>query len=97
MRVWVAPSWSSCSAHLAGEHPEFAGVDADRAERLAAGGHGIGHTGRHVVGVHQQRGVGAQRVDLGAEGGELPYFRGAARSRVQHGEGVRGGALGGIP
>ena len=35
------------------------------------GGHGIGHAGRHVVGVHQQRGVDAQRVDLGAERGQF--------------------------
>ncbi|CFS70363.1 Uncharacterised protein [Mycobacterium tuberculosis] len=56
---------------MAGQYPKLTGIDADRAELSAGGGNGIGHTGRDVIGIHQQRGTGSQRFDLGAECGSL--------------------------
>ena len=76
-------------ADLPGQHAEVAGVDADRAEPGAGDRDGVGHAGRDVVGVDQQRGAGAQRRHLGAERG-----RSSSVAVVQQREGVRAGALG---
>ena len=58
-------------ADLAGQHAEVAGVDADRAEFGARDLDGVGHARGDVVGVDEQRGADAERVDLGAERGLL--------------------------
>ena len=74
-------------AHPVGDQEQVAGVDPDRAELgpgdLDGGADGLGD----VVGVDQQGGAAAQRVDLGREGVPLAV--------VQQGEGVRAGADGG--
>src|SRR5690606_23231324 len=69
---------------LAGEDTEVAGVDADGAELRAGDAHGGLDTAGDVVGVHQQGGVGAHLLDLGAERGFLGV--------VQQDERVRDGA-----
>ena len=58
-------------AHLAGQHAEVAGVDAHRAELGAGDLDGVGHPLRDVVGVDEQRGADAERVDLCLERGQL--------------------------
>ena len=58
-------------AHLAGQHAEIAGVDAHRAELGARDLDGVGDARGDVVGVDEQRGADAERVDLRAERGLL--------------------------
>ena len=79
-------------ADLAGQHAQVAGVDAHRAEPGAGGRDRVGHAGRHVVGVDQKRGAGAQGSDLCRERARLVGSFGAV---VQQREGVRAGAFGG--
>ncbi len=74
-------------AHPVGDQQQVAGVDAHGAQfgpgDLHGGADGLGD----VVGVHEQRGVPAQRVHLGLEGVPLVV--------VEQGEGVGRGADGG--
>ena len=71
MRVCVAPEPVELRADLTGQHAQVAGVDAHRAKPGAGGRDRVVHAGRHVVGVDQQRGAGAERVDLCRERGRL--------------------------
>lgn len=74
-------------AHPVGDEQQVAGVDAHRAQLGPGHLHGRADRLGDVVGVHQERGVPAQRIHLGAEGVPLVV--------VQQREGVRGGADGG--
>ena len=63
-------------ADLAGQHAQVAGVDAHRTEFGARHLDGVGHSLRDVVGVDEQGGADAERVDLCLERGPLvgPVF-----------------------
>ncbi len=79
-------------ADLAGEHTEITGVDADRAQVRARHLDGVGDAGGDVVGVDQQRGLHAERVDLRAERRLLPVRGALPGDGVQQREGMRAGA-----
>ena len=67
MRVPVRAEVVELGAGLPGEHAEVARVDADRAEPRPGDLDGSCDALADVVGVDEQRGAGAERVDLARE------------------------------
>ena len=79
-------------ADLLGQHAEIAGVDAHRAQFGSGSGNRIGDPVVHVIGIDQQCGAYSECGDLGPKRRLLPLVGRALGVRVQHREGVRGGA-----
>ena len=67
MRVFGGAEPVELIADLPGQHAEIAGVDAHRAEFGPATSTALATPGGDVVGVDEQRGVDAERVDLRLE------------------------------
>ena len=82
-------------SHLARQHAEVAGVDTHRAQAGTGCSDRVGHPVVHVIGIDEQGGGDSEGGDLGAERRLLPFVGRTAGVRMQHREGVGGGAHGG--
>ncbi len=89
MRVFVRAELVELSADLPGQHTEIAGVDADRAEFGARHLDGVRDALGDVVGVDEQGGADAERIDLGAK---RRHLVGSVGRGVQQRERVGAGA-----